>query len=130
MSRSLHWSPMTHRSGLLRTFAGLVVLAGLWLATPSMASGRTARSVAQRSNVTGLTSARFVNSFVRRDGSRLTVAGHPFRFTGANGEFLGLENYGPIPSDGHGIGEERYATQFEIDDELATAHEMGASVIG
>jgi mannan endo-1,4-beta-mannosidase len=89
----------------------------------------TAGTATQRSNVPGLSASRYANAFIRRQGSRLTVAGRSFRFAGANGEFLGLENYGPIPSAGQGSGRERYATEFEIDDELATLHEMGATVV-
>jgi len=88
-----------------------------------------AGSFAQRSNVPGLSSARYAQSFVVRRGSRLYVAGRPFRFTGANAESLGLRNYGPILSVGQRLGSERYPTRYEIDDVLATLHELGATVV-
>ena len=100
------------------------------LAGPGPALAATPAGVtAQRSNVRGVTPARYANTFVIRHGSKLSVAGKPFRFAGANGEFLGLRNYGPILSVGQSLGSERYPTKFEVDDELATLHEMGATVV-
>lgn len=112
---------------VMRLFAGLMlaVVAG---AGGAMAAARVV-TAAQRSNVPGLTLAQYANAFVTRRGSRLFVAGRPFRFAGANGEFLGLRNYGPILSVGQRYGGERYPTRFEVDDELATLHEMGATVV-
>jgi hypothetical protein len=53
--------------------------------------------------------------------------GQPFRFSGPNVEWLGLVGYGPYNFEpGQG---ERYPTHFEIDDALATAKEMGATVV-
>ncbi|MGA2012171.1 MAG: GDSL-type esterase/lipase family protein [Solirubrobacteraceae bacterium] len=89
----------------------------------------TAGAAAQRSNLPGLTTAQYMNAFVTRRGSRLVVDGRRFRFAGANAEFLGLRNYGPIPSVGQPVGSERYPTRFEIADEFATLHEMGATVV-
>lgn len=64
------------------------------------------------------------NPFVTRSGSELRLAGKPFRFGGANIEWLGLAGYGPAdPAGPH------YASHFEIDDALATAKEMGARVV-
>jgi mannan endo-1,4-beta-mannosidase len=85
-------------------------------------------SLAQRSNVAGLTKARYMDAFVVRHGSRLFVNGRPFRWSGGNVEWLGLENYGPDPSTSIPVGSERYATPYEINDAFATLHEMGASV--
>ncbi len=131
-------------SGVRRTaigalLAGILVTASALLAPAGYASGPPAGSApsvgspaggaAQRSNVPGLSSAQYVNSFVVRDGARMSVAGRPFHFSGANAEDLGLENYGPNPSTTIPAGSERYATRYEIDDLLATAHEMGATVI-
>jgi mannan endo-1,4-beta-mannosidase len=62
--------------------------------------------------------------FVTRLGARLVLAGRPFRFGGANVEWLGLVGYGPSDPAGP-----RYPTHFEIDDALATAREMGAGVV-
>ena len=66
----------------------------------------------------------FADSFVTRSGPRLLVAGRPFRFGGANVEWLGLVGYGPQDPEGP-----RYPSHFEVDDALATAHELGALVV-
>jgi mannan endo-1,4-beta-mannosidase len=66
----------------------------------------------------------FAGSFVTREGPRLMLAGRPFRFGGANVEWLGLVGYGPADPQGP-----RYPSHFEVDDALATAHEMGAVVV-
>src|SRR5450755_2971291 len=62
--------------------------------------------------------------FVRRTGAKLTLGGEPFRYSGPNIEWLGLEGYGPHDPIGS-----RYPTHFEIDDALATSAEMGARAI-
>jgi mannan endo-1,4-beta-mannosidase len=64
------------------------------------------------------------DSFVTRSGTQLRLAGRPFRFGGANVEWLGLVGYGPFDPAGP-----RYPTHYEIDDALATAREMGARVV-
>jgi len=64
------------------------------------------------------------DDFVQRDGTRLTLAGEPFRYSGPNIEWLGLEGYGP-----HDPAGARFPKQFEIDDAFATAEEMGARVV-
>jgi hypothetical protein len=62
--------------------------------------------------------------FVTRSGTRLALDGRPFRFGGANVEWLGLAGYGPAdPSGPH------YPSNFEIDDALATAQDLGATVV-
>jgi hypothetical protein len=95
----------------------------------SAAAAVPAGAAAQHSNVAALTNARYMDAFVKRSRSRLTVAGRPFRFSGANVEFLGLENYGINSSKTVPVGSERYPSRYEVDDALATAHEMGATVI-
>src|SRR6266480_7922307 len=62
--------------------------------------------------------------FVTRSGTRLLLGGRPFRFGGANVEWLGLVGYGPSDPAGP-----RYPSHFEIDDALATAQELGARVV-
>lgn len=62
--------------------------------------------------------------FVQRSGAHLTLDGKPFRFGGANIEWLGLSDYGPASPGGP-----RYPTRFEVDDALDTAKEMGATVV-
>src|SRR5436190_24399885 len=64
------------------------------------------------------------DQFVTRSGTGLLVAGRPFRFGGANVEWLGLVGYGPQDPEGP-----RYPSHFEVDDALATAHELGALVV-
>jgi hypothetical protein len=63
------------------------------------------------------------SSFVTRSGPRLLLAERPYRFGGANIEWLGLAGYGPAdPAGPH------YPSHYEIDDALATARELGANV--
>lgn len=58
--------------------------------------------------------------FIERSGSQLLLNGNIFRFSGANIYWLGLdENVGGI----------NYPTAFRVDDALATAKEMGATVV-
>jgi hypothetical protein len=64
------------------------------------------------------------DEFVHRDGTRLTLAGEIFRYSGPNVEWLGIEAYGPHDPVGP-----RYPSQFEIDDALDTARLMGARVV-
>src|SRR5216683_4146812 len=64
------------------------------------------------------------DEFVQRDGTRLTLGGETFRYSGPNIEWLGLEAYGPIDPMGP-----RYPSHFEVDDALDTAKMMGARVI-
>src|SRR3954462_12067160 len=62
--------------------------------------------------------------YVQRTGDHLTLGGKPYRFGGANIEWLGLSNYGPAhPS------QPRPPTRFEVDDALATVQELGARVV-
>lgn len=58
--------------------------------------------------------------FVTRTGSRLMLAGQPFRIAGANIYWLGLDE---------NVGGVNYPSQFRVDDALATAVEMGANVV-
>ena len=71
-----------------------------------------------------LTSPLLSQSFVQRNGTHLTLDNQPFRFSGPNIEWLGLEGYGPHDPFGP-----RYPSHFEIEDAFATAAEMGAKVI-
>jgi mannan endo-1,4-beta-mannosidase len=66
-------------------------------------------------------------SFVKRSGSQLTLDGKPFRFSGANVEWMGLIGYGPLNFEPGQT--ERFPSHYEINDALATAREMGATVI-
>lgn len=62
--------------------------------------------------------------FVARSGTRLVLDGKTFRFGGANIEWLGVAGYGPAdPAGPHP------PTHFEIDDALATAQQLGATVV-
>jgi mannan endo-1,4-beta-mannosidase len=62
--------------------------------------------------------------FVHRDGAHLTLAGKPYRFGGANVEWLGLSDYGPTSPAGP-----RYPTHAEVDAVLDTAKRLGARVV-
>jgi mannan endo-1,4-beta-mannosidase len=78
--------------------------------------------------VAGASAARapqaFSDSFVTRAGSHLAVGGRPFRFGGANIEWLGLAGYGPADPLGP-----HYPSHYEVDDAMATARELGATVV-
>jgi mannan endo-1,4-beta-mannosidase len=64
------------------------------------------------------------SSFVQRSGTHLSLAGKPYRFGGANIEWLGLSNYGPAyPTP------PRYPTHAEVDQALDTAKKLGARVV-
>jgi mannan endo-1,4-beta-mannosidase len=94
-----------------RKILPLVAVAAL-LATAS--SGATARGTPQG----------FADSFVTRSGPRLTLGGRPFRFGGANIEWLGVAGYGPAdPAGPH------FPSHYEVDDAMATARELGATVV-
>jgi len=67
---------------------------------------------------------QFADFFVTRSGTRLFVAGRPFRFGGANIEWLGVAGYGPFDQDGP-----HFPSHYEIDDAMATAREMGVKVV-
>ncbi len=62
--------------------------------------------------------------FVQRAGTKLTLGGEAFRFSGPNIEWLGLEGYGPHDPMGP-----RHPSRFEVDDVMDTAVEMGARVV-
>ncbi len=66
----------------------------------------------------------FGDSFVTRAGARLVVGGRPFRFGGANIEWLGVAGYGPADPVGP-----HFPSHYEVDDAMATAREMGATVV-
>jgi mannan endo-1,4-beta-mannosidase len=70
------------------------------------------------------TAPLFAESFVERAGTQLQLDGQPFRYSGPNIEWLGLEGYGPHDAMGP-----RYPSHFEIDDAFATAGEMGGKVV-
>ncbi|MFI2714460.1 carbohydrate binding domain-containing protein [Micromonospora sp. NPDC018662] len=73
-------------------------------------------------------SRRTEPAFVVRDGSRLSLAGRPFRFAGPNMYWLGLdENVGGTdPADPPAVD---HPTYFRIRDGLTTAKRMGATVV-
>ncbi len=61
-------------------------------------------------------------AFVTRSGTSLLLNGKKFRFSGANIYWLGLEE----TDTGNNIG---YPSQFQVNDALATAQAMGATVV-
>jgi hypothetical protein len=94
-----------------RKILSLVAVAALLVAA---SSGATARGTPQG----------FADSFVIRSGPRLTLGGRPFRFGGANIEWLGVAGYGPAdPAGPH------FPSDYEVDDAMATARELGATVV-
>lgn len=64
------------------------------------------------------------DEFVQRTGTKLTLGGEDFRYSGPNIEWLGVEAYGPHDPIGP-----RYPSHFEVDDALDTAKSMGAKVV-
>ncbi len=60
------------------------------------------------------------SDFVTRAGSRLMLHGRSFRFSGTNIYWLGLDTQD---------GKTFYPSPFRVDDVLATAREMGATVV-
>jgi hypothetical protein len=105
----------SHSLGTLLMAAVAAVVAAL---LPGPASAATAAGPAPSGGDRG---------FVTRSGSQLELGGRPYRFSGANIEWLGLIGYGVLNFD---PGQnERYPSRYEIDDALATAHEMGATVV-
>jgi mannan endo-1,4-beta-mannosidase len=100
---------MMRKSHLLRsTFAIVTFVAIAVMAVCSQSSAQTGHN----------------DEFVQRDGTRLTLGGETFRYSGPNVEWLGLEGYGPLDPMGP-----RYPSRFEVDDALDTAKMMGARVI-
>ncbi|HEY3994013.1 MAG TPA: hypothetical protein VGM01_14190 [Ktedonobacteraceae bacterium] len=86
------------------------------------------QSTTNNQNVTP--SSQAANSFVTRSGSQLLLNGQPFRFAGPNIYWLGLEeNTGSGIC--RGVSKEAcgYPSQFQVNDALATAKEMGATVV-
>jgi hypothetical protein len=90
----------------------LLILSAVLLPSVLVCGQQTANVVGQRSE------------FVTRDGTSLQLSGKPFRYSGPNIEWLGLEAYGPHDPQGP-----RYPSHFEVDDAMDTAREMGARVI-
>ena len=71
-----------------------------------------------------LAALTLANPFVVRSGAQLELGGKPFRFGGANIEWLGLSNYGPAyPTP------PRYPTHREVNTALTTAKKLGAHVV-
>jgi mannan endo-1,4-beta-mannosidase len=71
-----------------------------------------------------LGSALAALAFVGHSGTHLTLNGKPWRFGGANIEWLGLSNYGPASPT-----PPRFPTHAEVDAALATAKRLGAQVV-
>jgi hypothetical protein len=69
-------------------------------------------------------SAAAADHFVHRSGTALVLEGKPYRFGGANIEWLGLAGYGPADPAGP-----RYPSRFEVDGALAPASGVGARVV-
>ena len=70
-----------------------------------------------------------VAGFVTRVGSHLVLAGRSFRFSGSNIYWPALTDLGGSSRCADNETTCRYPTQFEVDDVLAAAQEMGATVV-
>ena len=113
----------------LRTWSSALVAAAVAIGgqLPAWSAPASAQIVrASPRSVAG--SATSVTSFVTRSGSRLTLDGKPFRFSGANLYWTGLdENVGGVdPSAAPSVA---YPTAFRIRDGLRAARELGATVV-
>jgi mannan endo-1,4-beta-mannosidase len=71
-----------------------------------------------------LGSALAALAFVGHSGTHLTLNGKPWRFGGANIEWLGVSNYGPASPT-----PPRFPTHAEVDQALTTAKRLGARVV-
>lgn len=58
---------------------------------------------------------------MKRTGTRLTLGGENYRYSGPNVEWLGIEAYGPDDAL-----DPRYPSHLEVDDALDTAKMMSA----
>ena len=118
-SRAIRLTPLT--ASLLVMLAGLLVLPG----ASGASAGATTRVLRDHGTTHPLpVLQRFVDSFVTRSGTQLRASRRPFRFGGANIEWLGLIGYGPFDPGGP-----RFPSNYEIDDAMATAREMGVRVV-
>lgn len=63
-------------------------------------------------------------SFVSRSGNKLMLGGREFRFAGTNIYWLGLDE-----NNSGSVGGLHYPPHFTVDDVLATAKEMGTTVV-
>jgi mannan endo-1,4-beta-mannosidase len=120
---------VTPRSSRLRPItASLLVVLPLVLVisgpTGTSTSSAAARLQPSTATASPPRSRQFAHSFVIRSGPRLYVAGRPFRFGGANIEWLGLAGYGPFEPNGP-----HFPSNYEIDDAMTTAREMGVTVV-
>src|SRR6204780_3696649 len=102
-----HMSNARNAARILAGF-GLIALFTVAVLWPSRAAAQTGSA----------------ESFVQRSGTKLTLGGAAFRYSGPNIEWLGLEGYGPHdpkgPADlGH----------FEADAALAPPAAVGAGVV-
>lgn len=71
-----------------------------------------------------LGSALAALAFIGHSGTHLTLNGKPWRFGGANVEWLGVSDYGPASPR-----PPRWPTHAEVDAALATAQRLGARVV-
>lgn len=107
----------THR-GLRRLLTGLALAVLMTIATAVTGAPTQAAPTTQAASRAQVPPA---DQFVTRQGSQLFLAGKPFRFSGPNIYWLGLDENGRT-----GV---TYPTQFRVRDALATAAEMGATVV-
>jgi mannan endo-1,4-beta-mannosidase len=114
-----------HSTGLRSVVASLLVALLLVIVMPgSTGAAAVGRNQVPTSTAPSAGFQQFADSFVTRSGTRLRVAGRPFRFGGANIEWLGLAGYGPYDPRGP-----HFPSNYEIDDAMKTAREMGVKVV-
>lgn len=116
-------SPRPSPSGLLRRAARGVL--GLPLVLVVLVAGLTASSEPARAALpTDGPSVPPAGSFVQRDGSRLTLDGRPFRFSGTNIYWLGLDD-----NVRDAQGAPTVPSRFRVDDAFRAAQASGGTVV-
>ena len=103
--------------------AALVLLAGPLTAPPARAAAGSATPVAS-TRVAATSTVTAPDRFVQRTGSTLTLAGKPFRFSGTNIYWLGLDD-----NVRDAAGAPTYPTRFRVDDAFRAARAAGGTVV-
>lgn len=102
------WLSEVNRVGIRRTAVSVIAGAVVFMATAGHGAAQTTHN----------------DEFVHRSGTKLTLGGADYRYSGPNIEWLGIEAYGPDDSLGP-----RYPSHLEVDDAFDTAKMMGARVV-
>jgi hypothetical protein len=106
---------LRQRTAVTAVITTIALAAGMVTGSAAIAAPSAANA-----NIRTTTWTNVNDSFVTRDGARLTLDGETFRFNGANAYWLGLdENVGGVD----------FPTAYRIKDALDTAKELGLTVI-